>query len=140
MSCSKKDCANRPRAEMLDSAALLNLGEMGINVISRLLLAAKTGIVDMAHFQDAPTQALAAEIMRLWKQAQTIKWVETAELRFEKTVTGPRIAFGPDKNYVLMIPAAKIDSATAGPDAVRKIAEKLNLPLPDNQLPLPFDK
>lgn len=139
MSCKKEQCCNHKRAEMLDSATILNLGAQGAEVLGNLFAVAKTGAVDMLKFRDSTLVALAFEIQQLWEQAQIAKLINTPEIAVDKQITDVSIKFGPAKQYNLTIPVTGPVSKKELADSLRDVAAKLDPPVVDNQLPLPFD-
>lgn len=120
---------------MLDAATLLNLGEKGAKAVAGLLSVAKTGVADMLQFPDAMTQTLALEIMALWRQAQAPDVIDVA---VDKKITDVTLKFGPDRQYRLVIPVTGPIAKKEVAASLRSVADTLDPPTADDQLPLPF--
>lgn len=137
--CNKTGGCQKPREEMLDLGSFATLGTQGAAMIGHLLTVARTGIVDMLHFKNNDLQALAMEIQQLWIAAQMAKLVQPVDVEVDTKITDVTINFGPAKQYALKIPVTGAIAKKELASSLRRVADILDPPVVDNQLPLPFE-
>lgn len=138
--CNKPSGCSKPREELIDISSFAALGSQGAALIGHLLSVARTGIVDMLNFKNTELQALAVEIQQLWIAAQAAKLLDPVSVTVDPKVTDVTLNFGPSKQYRLQIPVTGAIAKKELALSLRSVADTLDPPAADNQLPLPFEE